>query len=283
MTLVPALLSAITVQVSAAPCVEVDTAEVQRIAALELSTEAPHLEQAREVVVRLECSAENVTLTVDDLAAPRPLVRRIPLAKVEPAARARTAALAITELVAASWKEPVVAVAPRRLRLGALGGAALFPALLQFGGGVRAGYVEPGRFGVLADFTMASGAVAVSAGSISVTSLSGSLSLAWSIEVGRWELLPALGLRLGAAQARGTPATPDAFEGATISGPWLGALGSLGVAFTFASLSSVDLRAVAILDGGVVIVPVRARVDGQQVTGLSGGWGQLSLGVEAKW
>ena len=96
--------------------------DVGRIAAIELhATRVPPAEEGADVTrIDVACEGEEVALRVADPLTSKEVSRRVSVAGVELRARARTIALAVAELVSASWvelettPEPKVEPIPKR-------------------------------------------------------------------------------------------------------------------------------------------------------------------------
>lgn len=95
------------------PCVQVDARFARRIIDIELGTATPPPDASGSVLARVTCAGSMQLLRVDDAVTGKALERTIDLHGAEPAARTRLLALAVAELVAASWAELEVTPAPR--------------------------------------------------------------------------------------------------------------------------------------------------------------------------
>lgn len=97
-----------TIAVEIANC-PVDATEVRRIAALELR--APVAPSA-STTIHVECSGTTATVRVVDSLTQKTLERSITFATIAPIARSRLFALAIADLVSASWAELELSAVP---------------------------------------------------------------------------------------------------------------------------------------------------------------------------
>ena len=100
------------------PCAPVDTADARRIVGIELQADVtdPPVHDATITRVEVACVDRLVELRVTDPLTGKSLARRVALAAQPDKSRSRLLALAIAELVAASWSEletnPAPAVPP---------------------------------------------------------------------------------------------------------------------------------------------------------------------------
>src|SRR5688572_3766702 len=96
-----------TVTLRIHPCAAVPGAEVRRLAGMELGTLFADEDAAATspMDVQVECEADLITLRVNDQITGKQLIRSITLAEAPPNARGRILALAVVELIQASWSE----------------------------------------------------------------------------------------------------------------------------------------------------------------------------------
>ncbi len=293
--LVAVLTGATPVSVSMSGCAFV-AEEVRRITELELIRGPP-----RPLPVTLSCDARSLMVTVDDPVTGKTLSRSFPKSEVPERGGERYAAIAISELVEASWSElllPSPELAPaakvtseersaavetlptRRVRLSAMAnGRGYFNSgVVQWGGGVRAAVQLLGPFEVVADVLAESGRTTVTGGSVSADDVAGGLFAALRLELGRVGLLGALGGRIAGARLVGFPDDTATFEGRTVTGLLLGpaALGEVSV-----SLGAVVLSLA--VESGVLLRGMEGRSDGSRVTGLWGGWLAGTFGIGWRW
>lgn len=293
------IVSAVSVLLAATPVsVWVDACplaadEVKRLAELELSR-GP----ARPLPVALRCDEVSMVVTVDDPVTKKTLTRTFPRAEMPPRGAERYAAIAIAELVEASWSElllpaPEVPVTPagvsseertlaretlptRRVRLGAFGSARgyLSTGVVQWGGGLRVNVALIGPVGLMADVMGASGVTKVSGGRVSADGVATAAFVTATFEQGRIGLALGLGGRLMGERLVGF-ADDVSLEGRTVSailgGP--AACGEVSVAFGRFEVS-------ALVEAGYLLRQLEGRVDGVAITGLSGAWltGTLAVG-----
>lgn len=95
------------VRLTVDPCVGADRAEVERIAAIELrpSTVVLTSDASASVSVAVDCHERGVRVRVDDSITRKIVERVVSVSDVDPRARARWVAIAVAELVRASWSE----------------------------------------------------------------------------------------------------------------------------------------------------------------------------------
>lgn len=289
------------------PCVAVDATDVRKIVELELHTTIQATGLTR---VTARCRESLIDLTVEDSVTGKSLMRTVDIAAQAPKARARLLALAITELISASWTEletnPTPAVKPAgpppppaaqeaargvvRARVPILGGAPSAPirvlALLEQRGffatkawvtglGVRVAR-DSGFLGWSAEMVASQGTAAASLGEVAIDLASGALAVTisetWSVVSARG----AAGARFGAARLSGVPRGDDV-ESRSVRGPWGGPF--LGGSITLAPFKPLIIE--ASLESGYVLAPVHARVDGERQVSIAGVWlaGALAVGV----
>lgn len=297
MTLLLALvLAASPVEVVVDPCVGVSATEVQRIATVELSSSRNSTAPVR---ARLSCHDGTVEVRVDDAITQKALLREIDLKPLAESTRARYVALAIAELVAASWSElllPKPRVAPvgpppseaeraaaietlptHRFKLltAATGRAFLKPHLWLIGAALRLEYTAPGRLGLAFDFAGEHGSVPAEAGTIRVDTLGGAAFLTWATPQKLIAATVGAGGRAGGARLAGTPSDPTRFTSTSVAALLAGpcAMGHL-------SIGSPSASATVGLEAGIPVWRLRGRVDGTTVLRLEGPWLTFSLGAK---
>ncbi|MDF2696316.1 MAG: hypothetical protein K0S65_4699, partial [Labilithrix sp.] len=179
---------AVPVAVTIDPCVEVRQAEVGHIVEIELRIRLspPSAEATRAEVT---CEGDALEIRVDDPITRKRLTRRVPVVALGSSTKARLLALAVVELVSASWTEletdappavepegpklaPVVleearkavksrsAAAPPRWRTALVGGLGYDSAGLgvSWGGGARLRYHFTGSIGLASEVFAEGGA-----------------------------------------------------------------------------------------------------------------------------
>ncbi|MBL9037298.1 MAG: hypothetical protein JNG84_02175 [Archangium sp.] len=289
------------IEVSVDACPGVSAVEVQRIAAIEL-TGAPTL--PKPLSARVTCTANLAELQVDDPVTRKTLVRRVDLSGSILKARPRTLALALAELVSASWSElllqapkvvePVgpapakeVEVKAREVlpapaasgqwRLEASAVARVLPeaATVQWGAALRGVWFPRGRWGVAFDVGAERADVARVAGRVALDSASLSLSAArWFQPLEALHVSVSGGARLGVARVVGQPGDDGATLGGTVAGVWAGPRlgGDIGW-----KLGPVVLGAG--VEVGYAIGRVTGEVAGERPVGIDGLWVETRLTV----
>jgi hypothetical protein len=297
------------VQLEIDPCVSVSRDEVRRVVSVELGallsdTSAPPSDHTR---VSVTCSESVVALRVDDPLTGKSLTRTIDLGAAIERARARLLALAVVELISASWTELDVNPQPRvppagprasteareaalamvraqgerstrsHFRLLVLGGGVNFFSNAGFlgGGGLRLARDHARRIGWMIDVQADHGTASASLGKVSTDVVSVGAGFVFHQPWTRVSLRLGGGLRGGAVRLSGVPApSPDA-HGATFWAPWVGpmALGSVGVVAT--RRLTLDLT----VEGGYVVSPVGGLVNGRREVAVDGAWIGFQLGV----
>ena len=296
---------AVTLTIDA--CVDVDAADVRKIVELELHTTIAATGPTR---ISARCRENLIDLTVEDSITGKSLMRTVDVAAQAPKARARLLALAITELVSASWTEletnPTPAVPPagpppapsakaaardvvharvpllhpapaRPLRVVALVERRAFLATTAWVTGVGVRVAQDGALlGWSAEMVASQGVSATSLGEVAMdvvgVALAATVGATWSVVSARGTA----GVRFGAARLSGVPRGDDV-EGRSVRGPW-------GGPFFGGSVSIVPFKPLVIeasIESGYVVAPVHARVDGARQVSVAGVWlaGALAVGV----
>lgn len=277
--------------------------EAQRIAAIELrATLVEAAPDATVTQVTATCRGAVAALEVMDPTTGKSLGRTVTLTEASPNGRARLLALAVAELVVASWSElqnnprprapPATPLAPMAAREAARAAvadralelsAALDVHLLGsgdflFGGGVRAAlWISPlvfARFDALADYAE----LVRADGSVAVIMPSASAALG----IARWmgaSLRPAisLGLRGGYIWMNGI-ADGRTATGLRQRGVWLGPEAVLQVS----AWPSARVHPVLGLAAGAHLVGVRGTVDNGRDVEAMGFWGGISAAVAVR-
>jgi len=277
--------------------------EAQRIAAVELRATLVDAGPDGSVTqVTAECRNMLAALTVVDPTTGKSLERTVTLMEAAPNGRARLLALAVAELVVASWSElqsnprprapsatplaPYAAreaaravIADRSLEL-----AAAFDVHLLasgdwlFGGGARAAvWISPSlfaRFDALADY----GELGRAAGTVAVIMPSVSAALGASRWIGA-ALRPAisLGMRGGYVWMNGI-ADGTSATGAHQQGVWLGP----EVVLQVSAWARARVHPILGLAGGAHLLGVRGTVDNGRDVEAVGLWGGISAAVAVR-
>jgi hypothetical protein len=280
-------------------CSDALAREAQRIAAIELRAAlVDGTPDAATTEVTATCSAESAKLRVVDPTTGKSVERSVALSQAAATARARLLALAIAELVAASWSElesnpepkappaaplaPVAAreaargaIAPRRIELAAVADAHLLASRdLLLGGGARAEiWISPAfflRFDALANYaelSRASGAIA-----LTMPSLSSALGACLCARALRPSV--SLGARAGYAWMNGVPGD-SATSGTRQGGAWVGP----ELVVELSAWPRARVHPVLSLAVGAHILGVRGTVDGGRDVKATALWSGLSLGA----
>ena len=277
--------------------------EAQRIAAIELrATLVDTGPDATVTKVTAACRGTLAALAVVDPTTGKSVERTVALTEAAPNGRARLLALAVAELVAASWSElqtnpqprapaatPLAPYAARESARAAMADRSLEVAAafdvhrlsggdFLFGGGVRAAiWISPlllARFDALADY----GELERGAGSVAVIMPSVSVALGLSPWGGRF-LRPALslGLRVGYARMNGIADGQTAI-GARQQGAWLGP----ELALQVSAWPRARVHPIVGLAAGVHLLGVRGTVDGGRDVEAVGFWGGVSAALAVR-
>jgi hypothetical protein len=276
--------------------------EAQRIATVELRAtlvEAPPDAATTRVVAT--CDGGLADLSVLDPTTGKSVERRVALAQAAPTARARLLALAIAELVAASWSElesnprpeapPAEPLAPLTAREAARAAIARPSGELAavadthllasgdwlFGGGARAAFwISPAillRFDALADY----GELSRAAGTVVVTMPSLSAALGASLTRGLLRPVVTLGVRAGYVWMNGAAASAGNV-GSGERGAWFGP----EAAFELGVWPRARIHPVLALRVGAHIIGVRGTVSEGRDIEDTAIWGGLSLGLAVR-
>ncbi len=283
-------------------CNEALAREAQRIAAVELRAGLVEgTPDAATTQVIATCGAESAKLQVIDPTTGKSLERSVALAQAAATARARLLALAIAELVAASWSElesnPVPqapstaalapaaardaargAIAPRRLELAAVADAHLLASRdLLFGGGARIEIWISPTFFVRVDALAHHAELSRPSGTIAVTmpSMSSALAACWCAGSLRPSL--SLGARLGYAWMNGV-ASNSTTNGTRHGGAWVGP----ELALELSAWPHARVHPVLSLAVGAHVVGVRGTVEGGPDVRATALWSGLSLGAAVR-
>lgn len=295
-------------------CVDVSADEVRRITAIELraTVDDPAAHDARTTRVDVACVAGGVELRVLDPLTAKSLARAIALGDVATNARARLLALAIAELVSASWseldaaREPVVpplappprddekraarAVAATRLAHPAPAPPVAWRLTATFdarwltigsdpmlGVGARVGAEPFGRVGFVFDFAGEHASTAAALGTVGVDSYSLGAAALVRADAHPLVLRGGAGVRLGVAHMVGLP-DPARAEGHAVTGVWSAPIATGSAGLRIARGLVLELA----LEAGYVVLPVRGVVFGGPDVRVDGFFvgGGVGLGVE---
>ena len=282
---------------------------VRHLVELELraSFREPTLKGTTRVQVRAAAGSQ-VRIEVNDEITGKSLARSIDLLALGPGGANRLLALAIIELVAASWAEletnprPVAtpvglrsspeerrdALAtvrergPRSLRTQVSGLATVDGFFAGtgplFGGGIRVVPELPHQLALPIDLVAAHGQRSFSVGSVSIDAIRLDVGLAYRKTWSRFGLRAGAGVRGGLVRYAGSPSSSDTL-GDTLWAPWVAPMASVSGVFAPVRRLSLEL----IVDTGYAIAGTGARVNGGDQVFLSGAWigAALSVGVFA--
>lgn len=248
-----------------------------------------------------------IELRVDDAVTGKSLWRSIDLGAADPAVQARLLALALAELLFASWAEllvtptpqvppaaPAASPAERRatsdslqrklappplgLQLSAVAAAlVLFGSpRLSLGGGLQLRGDHGHHLGWDLDVLYHRGSTSTALGEVSADLLSARLGLGGHLRVPHVILRGGVGARFGAARLAGQATDPATATSQALWGAFGGPLGALGLTAAAGRLR-IDLCA----EAGYVVSPVAARVNGSRAVAIEGPWLGIQLGLGA--
>jgi hypothetical protein len=283
-------------------CSDTLAREAQRIAAVELR--AALVEGATDgatTQVSATCGAESAKLRVIDPTTGKSLERSVALSQAAVSARARLLALAIAELVAASWSElesnpeprapPVAplapaaareaargAIAPRRIELVAVADAHLLASRdLLFGGGARSEVWLSSAFFWRLDALAHYAQLWRSSGSVAVTMPSLSSAVGACLCSASLRPSVSLGARVGYAWMNGVP-RDGATTGTRQGGAWVGP----ELAVELSPWPRARVHPALSLSIGAHLVGVKGTVSGGRDVAATALWSGLSLGVAVR-
>jgi hypothetical protein len=294
------------VQLRVDACVAAPEAEVRRYLEIELgATLADAASAAETTVAALGCQQALTRITIDDPITGKSLSRNIDLSTAEERARSRLLAIAIYELISASWTElemnprPQVKPAgpaasplarqaaldathertpPRnRYELDAIAGGRGWWSGAGFlgGGGLRVTARFRYHLGVSADVMSTTGRVSTQAGQVRIADVSGQASFVFHQDWSHVSLLVGAGLRVGGAYLSGSPTTPANTVGGGGWGTWLGPLGSIGLSIEPVRRLHLGLDT----EVGYAARPVYGVINTERTVSLSGVWLGLRLAI----
>lgn len=277
-------------------CIDAKSELVQSLFLLELGTSDSPARQAEaeaETKVEVGCDGELIVIEVHDPVTGKSLVRRIGAG--ERSGRERLLALAVVELLVASWIEleatpdPVVtpadtvadkgtqdsareivrgrlpSPAPWQTTLSVHGTASWNDAVLG-GAGIGVARHSPRGFGWSADVTLQAGEDDVTLGAVSISSIGISGAVHLRREVGPTHLSVATGARFSAVTMTGEPEGGDVLGGrvsGVAGGPLVRVAGEMR-AGSFTAILSIE--------SGYNALEMRGLVDGEGETSIDGIW-----------
>ncbi|HUH00819.1 MAG TPA: hypothetical protein VML75_02425 [Kofleriaceae bacterium] len=297
----------VNVTLDVAACVQTDAASVRRLFLLELGTsrrEAPPPGDSAGALVEIDCSGELLELRVHDRLTGKHLLRRI--APGPAAGRDRMLALAVMELLVASWielettPEPAVRAAdspadargastarelarrrlpkPRartRSTLSVFGGAQR-SGPWRVGGGARLTRAVSPRYGWSAELAASRGDTTVPEGEVDLTSATAAGALLVGTLRGQVRAYGGAGVRAARVSIQGRSQRPDVRAG-SVSGFTAGPFARAGIDVTVRGSLTLGVT----LDGGVDLIRVRGLVDGRDDLGAGRTW--IGADVGAGW
>lgn len=296
----------VNVTLHIAPCVQTDAASVRRLFLLELGTSRHESQPSDSAGARVEidCSGELLELRVHDRLTSKHLLRRI--APGPAAGRDRMLALAVMELLVASWielettPEPAVRAAdsradsrgasaarelarrrlpqPRtrtRSTLAVFGGA-LRSGPWRIGGGARLTRAVSDRYAWSAELAANRGDSTVPEGEVATTSAIAAGALLVGAMRGQLRVYGGPGVRAARVSIEGRSLRPDVLAG-SVSGFTGGPFARAGIDVTVRGSLTLGVT----LDAGVDLVRVQGLVDGRDDLGAGRTW--LGADVGAGW
>ena len=283
-------------------CSDALAREAQRIAAIELRAAlVDGTPDGATTQVTATCGAESAKLQVVDPTTGKSLERSVAVSQAAPTARARLLALAIAELVAASWSElesnpeprakaatPLApaaareaargAIAPRRIELAAVADAHLLASRdLLFGGGARSEIWLSRALFLRLDALVDYAQLSRSNGTIAVTMPSLSSALGACLCSASLRPSVSLGARAGYAWMNGVP-RDSATMGTRQGGAWVGP----ELVVELSAWPRARVHPMLSLSVGAHLVGVKGTVNGGRDVMATALWSALSLGVAVR-
>jgi hypothetical protein len=290
-------------------CGDAPSSEIRRIVGIELraTLDADDATPAADTThVRVTCAERLAELTVDDAITGKSLSRSIDIEAASPNSRARLIALAVAELVSASWTEletpptvppagprpspaavgaareavhaKVPRLAPRSFRVVVAGSVrAVLGETVLYGANARAAYGDAEHpIGYRLDLGIEHGTESTALGSVGIDSAGAAAALLFHAA------LPGVfasghagaGARYGYAWLAGQPANASV-RGETVTGSWLGPLATAGLTLAPGRTFRADLD----LEAGYALLAVTGHVTGAADAGIRGAWLGALLGV----
>lgn len=296
---------------SVEPCEGVDASEVRRVVAIELrGSLRSHPDTGNATHARARCIDGDARLEVDDPLTGKSLQRTVRLQRADPRARARLLALAIVELVAASWSELALSPAPRapvvqkpadrdareaaiatvqarspRLKqrlpvgLGVDGQARglWMQGFVWWGTGLRVALQVHTHVRLSLGFHRHWAGVATELGDVDVAGWSGNLRAELHRRFGLLEPFGGLGVDGGFARLRGTT-SDQAVTAAVASGPLAAVLAVAGVRAWLHHRLALELRG----DLGYLLAAVRGVVTDGPAVSVQGVWASGAVALEVR-
>lgn len=301
----------LTVALAIDPCAKVDVANVRRVFLIELRTSVPKAslgDASQGARIQVACDGALILLQISDQVTGKSVARRIDLSRTPAEGRDRLLALAVMELLVASWAElrttpkPVVtpvdrkaapatrrsarALASRNIvdnpwttTASALGSLTWESYGFAGGGGVRVVREHRSGVGWAVELSARTANENVALGSVSVRTVSAGASAVGVRVRGDLSLRAGVGVRLGMVTMSGTPDDQAMAEGGQIvglsAGPLLGAGADLRV--------YRDLVLGVSVETGLHLFPVRGLVDDSRAVDLEGAWLITRLAAGWRW
>lgn len=281
-------------------CPAVAAAGVQGLVALELHRPVVLLEGSDPAhastlpTVRVVCESMRAAIEVDDPLIGKRIERVVDLAAAAPVARPHLLALSVVELLATGWLElernapppnpPVSAASAAvatpaarraaRLLAGAVAQASTAAPWSTGGGVIVAGDVET-HLAWMVDITFLQGQRTFALGQVTADNVSALGALFARATRGAAALRLGVGARGGGAWLSGSPDESAGVVGGVVSGPWWGVLGILDASVTLRGRIVLELM----LEGGWVLLPVTATIQGANPVAIDGAWMRGGIGV----
>ncbi len=297
------------VQLEIDGCVDASHDEIRRVVSVELGALLSGAGEATTDRTRASvgCDGAVVVLRVDDPITGKSLSRTVDIGSAIPRARARLVALAIVELISASWTELGVNAQPQDLpsdprptleprpavleslqpqtdrlvvspyRVSLLGGGLKFFAKtdLLVGAVLRVAHDRSAPIGWMVDAQAHRGSESTSLGQVFTDVIGVGLVAVVHHAWARSSTHVGGGVRGGAVRLSGVPTAMMGVQGSRFWAPWIGPLVLGNVELAVTHRFTVDVT----LEGGYVVSPVGGLVSDRREVAVDGAWLEVHVGV----
>lgn len=294
-------------QIDGGTCADVAPDSLRAHVQRELSDTTGAPARLDAIAVSLRCDGAMIEVRVDDARTRKTLLRTIARRDDGADARDRELALAISELVAASWlelalsrtdervrtqqrravvaQEPLEVVSARAPSWWFVVAPSVTTVLVDRGAqrpfwGARLSMMSARRtLRGTASIAYESGASLGFVGELRVDVVSASASVAASYARGDWDVGAGAGARGGVALFSATPFNTSAVEARAAAGGWIGPAANVWAAWTPSARLGLRVHA----ESGYALVGTHATVLGRREASMAGGWFAADVGLLVGW
>jgi hypothetical protein len=302
----------LTVSLDVDDCTGANRDNVRRVFLIELRTSIPEArlgDASQGAKIQVRCSGPLTVLEISDQVTGKSVTRRIDLSHTPVQGRDRLLALAVMELLVASWAElrttpkPVVPPVDRRAAAATRRTASVLARRglvetspwtttasvlvglvresygLASGGGLRVMREHRSGYGWAVDLAARTASEDVAIGTVAVRTVSAAASAMARRRARDFDLRAALGVRLGLVMMSGTPDNQAMAEGGQVIGLAAGPMIGFGAGVRPYQQLTIDLS----IESGVHVLPVRGLVDDTRAVDVEGPWVITRLAVGWQW